>query len=562
MIADRANNNGHGGLLLGVTHLAPYTHYFHDSGAALIHNGRVIAAISEERFTRVPHYAGYPACALNWLLQVAGGDLSDIETTALPWPDAPGDPVFSPAPELRRIFRLRGFKNISFIEHQRAHAFCAYAYAPFESGTVISLDGMGLDGTVITGGAIYRFENGAAPYLVELIPRVGSTLGEFYGAITLALGWEMLKDEGKTMALAAFGDPDCARESLQKWTPLVSGAQIIGPELGLMEYGTVNGRHLLTLAASPASTAFAEIIHKYGRENIAAAAQSLLEDRVLALVRSVVHDPRENLCLAGGLFLNIHLVRRLREEGYRVFPYPNPGDGGTAVGAALAAYHDQTGATVRQQESPVYLGPCYSPSQIEAAIATAGVPFQKLRQPAKTAAYLLESGAVLGLFQGRAEWGPRALGNRSVLADPRSPEIRMRINGILKKRESFQPFGPMMTPSAASELLENACDSPFMIDAFSVNARGRLQLAAAVHEDGTVRPQILRPGDNPFCFDLLQEFGKRTSVEALINTSLNIHGEAMCLTPDDALHLWKRGGVDALLMPPFLIKRNPLAEEA
>jgi carbamoyltransferase len=554
-------NGGRDGWLLGLTHMAPFTHYWHDSGAALVHNGRVIAAVAEERFTRVPHYAGYPACALNWLLQWGGCDLSEIETAALPWPDAPDNPDFSPPPQVRRIARLPRLKNISFVDHQRAHAFCAYAYAPFESGTVISLDGMGLDGIVVSGGAIYRFENGRPPDLVRLIPRAGSTLGEFYGAITLALGWEMLKDEGKTMALAAFGNPNGAREALQAWAPQVCGACVGGPDLGLADHGVVNGRHLIAFGSSAASAAFAQTINKYGRENTAAAAQSLLEERVLRLVRSAV-GPRENLCLAGGLFLNIHLVRQLREEGYRVFAYPNPGDGGTAVGAALAAYHDQTGNSVRQHDSPVYLGPSYSRSRMEAAIAASGAPFQELNRPAHTAARLLESGEVLGLFQGRAEWGPRALGNRSVLADPRNPQVRTRINAILKKRESFQPFGPMMTPEAASALLENAFDSPFMIDAFAVNARGRRQLAAAVHEDGTVRPQILRSSENPFCFELLQEFGQRTGVEALINTSLNIHGEAMCLTPEDALHLWRRGGVDALLMPPFLVRTDPVAEEA
>lgn len=555
-------NDGGNGLLLGLTHLPPYTHSFHDSAAALVHRGQIVAAVAEERFTRVPHYAGYPACALNWLLQFVGSSLSEIETAALPWPDAPNKPDFSPPPEVRRIARFPRLKKIAFIDHQRAHAFCAYAYAPFESGTVISLDGMGLDGTVVSGGAVYRFQQGKPPALVQLVPRVGSTLGEFYGAATLALGWQMLKDEGKTMALAAFGNPNCAREALQVWAPQVLGNCIAGPDLGLVEHGVVNGRHWVTFGSSAACIDFQKIIGKYGRENTAAAAQSILEEKVLAFVRSAAPDLHENLCLAGGLFLNIHLVRQLREQGYRVFAYPNPGDGGTAVGAALAAYHDQTGQGIRQHGSPVYLGPSYSPSRIAAAIAESGAPYQELARPAQTAARLLESGKVLGLFQGRAEWGPRALGNRSVLADPRKPEMRERINAILKKRESFQPFGPIMTPETASELLENAFDSPFMIDAFAVNARGRLQLAAAVHEDGTVRPQILRPEENFFCFELLQEFGQRTGLAALINTSLNIHGEAMCLTPEDALHLWRRGGVDALLMPPFLVTTTPLVEEA
>jgi carbamoyltransferase len=521
------------GLILGLTHLMPYTYYCHDSSVAMVAGGKVIAAVAEERFTRVPHYAGYSACALNWLFQFSKAEWSDIQAVALPWPDATGIDGFSPPASLRKIARPANTKNIVLIDHQRAHAFSTYAYAPFEFGTVLCLDGIGMDGNTFSAGAIYDFTANRPPKLRRLFERIGSSLGEFYGAVTQALGWEMLKDEGKTMALAALGDPRTARKLLEPLAPQVTRSMIKGPDLGLTDRGAINGHHLITFAG-PTYTSLRAIIRQCGRENTAAAAQAILEDRVLDLAGAAAPERNENLCLAGGLFLNIHLVRRLREEGYRIFAYPNPGDGGTAVGAALASYYDRTGASVRQHGSPVYLGPEFSESQVEAAIRAANVPHQKLRQPTETAAELLRSGQVLGIFQGRAEWGPRALGNRSVLADPRDPGVRTRINSILKKRESFQPFGPMMTEHAATKLLQTPYCSPFMIDAFKVTPRGQELLGAAIHVDGTVRAQILRSSENPFCFDLLRRFEQRTGVAALINTSLNIHGKSMCLTPEDA----------------------------
>src|SRR5579864_8032225 len=152
----RQNDNA-GDFVLGFTHLAPYTHYCHDSSVALLQQGRVIAAVAEERFTRIPHYAGYPACALNWLLQLTGTELKDIQTAALAWPDAPDNGDFSPHAEMRIICRFPKFKNISFVDHQRAHSFSAYAYAPFETGTILSLDGIGQDGNIVSAGAIYEF---------------------------------------------------------------------------------------------------------------------------------------------------------------------------------------------------------------------------------------------------------------------------------------------------------------------------------------------------------------------------------------------------------------------
>ena len=542
--------------ILGFSHLEPFANYFHGTSVCLVQDNSVRCAIAEERFTRIPQYAGYPACALNYILAKYGLGYLDIDAIALPWP-ATGNTLEvlqNPNPGQHEFFR--GIPVIH-VNHQTAHAYSAFAYNPFASGYILTLDGMGFDDDLVTCGGEFSFARNTSPVRERLLKRRGSSLGEFYGAVTTALGWTMLKDEGKTMALAGFAsaNPEIVAE-LGEMAPRYVDGEFIGPELEIIEPPILNGRHNVELTGT-CREYLRKLISAHGKAAIAAAAQKILEHRIVEFCQVSI-PVGSNVCLAGGVFLNIHVNRRLREVGYNVFTYPNPGDGGTAVGAALWAAEQKSKSSIRQCEAPVYLGPDFSAKEIEGIVSNSkGITFKYSDSPVTEVTALLLAGKVVGIFQGRAEWGPRALGNRSVFADPTQLHIKERLNLILKKREGFQPFGAIMTRHGANTLLEAMpCESSYMFDVFHVREEVRDKVPAIVHADGTVRPQILQPGENSFCEELLISFGKVSGIEALLNTSLNLHGEAMCLAPSDAIHLLQRGGIDILYLSPFMVRRQ------
>jgi carbamoyltransferase len=298
-------------------------------------------------------------------------------------------------------------------------------------------------------------------------------------------------------------------------------------------------------------------------EDIAFEAQRLLEETVLRLLG---HFRRETglgrLCIGGGVGLNVKMNSRIQRSGLfdEVFAFPIPNDSGLAIGAAVGFWVDRCG----RRPSPLkhlYLGPSWSDDDIEQQVKSCGLTYRKCEDIASDTARILADGKVVGWFQGRLEGGPRALGGRSILADPRRIEARDRVNTAIKFREYWRPFCPSLTEEAAARYLVKPSAAPFMIQAFEATEEARRQTPAVVHVDGTMRPQTVDPQSNPRYYRLLKAFEARTGVPVLLNTSFNVKGEAIVCSPRDALRTFWSTGLDALAIGSFLIEKpeTPLA---
>jgi carbamoyltransferase len=280
---------------------------------------------------------------------------------------------------------------------------------------------------------------------------------------------------------------------------------------------------------------------------------------MLTVVRLAVEKTRcRNVCLAGGVALNSKANGKILTSGFvdRIFVQPAASDDGVALGAALAPYLDGGGRVPQIPMRHAYLGPAYTDEEIESALRTYKLRYAKLEDPAKTAAELLAAGKILGWFQGRMEFGPRALGSRSILADPRDPEMNAKVNNAVKFREWWRPFAPSMLAEAAGEYLESATDSPFMVLTAPVKPEKRGVIPAVTHVDGSARPQTVERSINPLYWRLIDEFGKRTGVPVVMNTSFNLRGEAIVNTPTDAIRTFFSSGMDALVIGSFLVEKR------
>jgi carbamoyltransferase len=283
---------------------------------------------------------------------------------------------------------------------------------------------------------------------------------------------------------------------------------------------------------------FNEFIKSHGKKNLAACAQKVLEKRTKELVENTVEKTGvKKVCLGGGTFLNVKVNKKIRESEKveEVFIFPNPGDAGIDVGAAIYTYWKETEKPVKNKLETVYFGTEFSNEEIEKELEEIKIKYEKVN-PSKAGADLIAEGKVIGWFQGAMEYGPRALGNRSVLADPRNPKMREKINKYLKRREWFMPFAPSMLDKAKEEYLVNAIESPFMIMAFDVQKNKIKDFPAAIHVDGTTRPQTVKKEFNEKYWKLIKQFEKNTGIPIVLNTSFNKHGCVMVRTPVEALN--------------------------
>jgi len=293
-------------------------------------------------------------------------------------------------------------------------------------------------------------------------------------------------------------------------------------------------------------------------KNIAYAVQSACEVAMLSVVRLAIDQTRcRNLCLAGGVALNSKANGKLLKSGLvdQIFVQPAASDDGVALGAALTPYLDSGGRLPDRAMRHAYLGPAFEDDAVEATLRTYKLRFTRLKDVAAIAAELLAQGKILGWFQGRMEFGPRALGNRSILADPRDPEMNVRVNNAVKFREWWRPFAPSLKKEAASDYLESATDSPFMILTAQVRPEKQGVIPAVTHVDGSARPQTVEQEINPLYWRLIDEFEKRTGVPVIMNTSFNLRGEAIVNTPTDALRTFFSSGMDALVLGSFLVEK-------
>jgi len=559
----------------------------HDSSLCLVEDGAIIFASSEERFSKLKHDPRAPLGALIYLLEHYDFTMDDIDFVAL------GMPAFrvlhgifggnaatvmksllplalkAAGPALKygldRISDSRpkrlGFEwlprqKVRYVSHYLSHGASAYRTSGHLSALSVNLDAAGSDeqGRPFSG-AVFTCDGGVMN-LVQTISRYTS-LGCFYNAVTQAVGFKPLGEDWKLMGLAAFGDPGPCQQSMHALAPDFERGRFLANQFSVE--AKLIDRPLL-LKKTRLWRRLSEMVDKHGDRDVAAAAQKVFEDILLKYFRWLLERYKHRvIVLAGGAFHNIKACMRLRQEfpGHKFLVHPAAGDPGTAVGAALELYHRLTGNPTVINLKSLALGAGYSESDMLAELGRVSgeVSWEKPADLPRSVAQELTCGRIVGLCQGRAEWGPRALGQRSVLADPRNPKARDHINLALKNREWFMPFAPSIVEEDGPAYLVNYEYSPFMTDAFPVTPKARREIPAAVHLDGTARPQIVRRGVLPHYHAIISAFRELTGVGAVLNTSFNRHGLPIVNDPRDAiLHLlW--GCTDVLALGPFLVRR-------
>lgn len=541
-----------------------------------------MADAAEERFVRVKHYAGLPVRALDYCLKSQNLTMADIDVVAVPseWSvpdlnflfDLKGSRRERPTrqhqalefvreilnrPEVKpplylKTFPMHARTEIVHVNHHLAHAASAY----YTSGTrekqlVVTCDGIGDEISV----ALWRGENGR----ITLLKSFGrdASIGWFYSNVTEALGWWHGDGEGKTMGLAPYGDFTTCRGILDRFTPKFAGGALVEAhdfgrncywnELGAIQWHMDQAYEIEAL------------IHKYGREHIAAEAQRVLEEQVQGLVYAWLEkEQTQNLSCAGGVFLNVKLNQRMWESGKvaRHNVYPNAGDSGLAVGAALYAYYQaHPGAPIHPIED-LYWGPEFSNKEIEETLRLRNLSYRRVENVEEFAARQLAENKIVAWFQGRMESGPRALGNRSILMSANRAENKDIINARVKFREAFRPFCPSLLWESREDYLEKARDEFFMITSFTCKESKRIKIPAVVHADHTLRPQTIKRDVNPRFWSLINEFGKLTGEPLLLNTSFNIMGEPIVCHPREAIRCFYDNGLDCLVLCDFVLEKR------
>ena len=554
----------------------------HDGAACLLVDGVVVANAAEERFTRIKHDSGFPAAAIAYCLRLAGVTSRDIDVVAVAGQFLPlgmerrfvlaprhlaalaaARPVESRARQLLSGTRLgdpplyvprvelSSRCDFRFVEHHRSHAAAAYhTRGRDDRCLVVTMDGIG--DAVST--AVWLGEGNA----VEPLARWGreASLGWFYGNVTEALGWQHGDGEGTTMGLAAYGDADRVGNRLECFHPAFANGQLARPhEFGNPSYLDRNGTFHWHFADAEQIRTVAQ---DCGAENVAAAAQAILERQVLDVVRSWTEARQlKRLACAGGVFLNVKLNQRVwRDAGLEEhWVFPDAGDSGLAIGAALDAWHGLAEPAASARLEHLYLGPAFSDEVVRGILDERRLAYRETADPSRDAAEGLAAGQIVGWFQGRMESGPRALGNRSILMSPMQAANKDLINARVKFRESFRPFCPSLLFERKDDYLLGGREESFMITSFEVAPGKRAAIPAVVHVDGTVRPQTVKRETNPRFHRLIEQFGRLTGEHAVLNTSFNIRGEPMVCHPRDAIRCFFDTGLDMLVIGGFVLEK-------
>ena len=555
--------------------------YSHDSAVALIRDGQVVAAVAEERLTRKKHQGGIPHEAVAWCLESAGLNLSDVDHIGcymrpglrlgkrLPYrlKTALRSPLYAAAFAGYEIIHnaqyIAGMRKLCppnaqlhYVEHHPAHAASAFLCSPFAEAALLSIDYVGEWAVTWTGvgsgGDIQRLRQTNYP----------NSLGVFYSALTDYLGFLRASDEYKVMGLASYGDPvyyDALKKVIQ---PQADGWYQIDHRYTAWQYrpgsrcGYFSNRFIQEFGPPRKK---GEPLTDHHR-NLAASAQRLLEDIVLDLARSLHKETGlDNLCLAGGVALNCSMNGRLRQEGpfKNIWVQPASGDDGIAIGAALQLHHQLGGTPRNYTMDHAYLGPSVSNEEIADYLALTKTPHRKSDDIARDTAQLLADGNIVGWFQGPMEFGPRALGGRSILADPTRPDMKDLINKHVKFREEFRPFAPSVLAEHAEEYFEGCTDSPFMLFVYPVRPEKQAEVPAITHINGTARVQTVTKTANPRYHALIKAFADLRGTPMRLNTSFNVLGEPIVHSPADAIRCFYSTGMDALALGDYLIVKNP-----
>lgn len=564
--------------------------YHADASAALIGDGEVLAAVEEERLSRIKHHSGVPYESIRWLLESTGVKASEIEHVA--FSRSPHTHIARrvasnvkrslvsrrlPHGSVGRLHRIeslpgdlseqvgmdRSKTRFHFVEHHPAHMASAFYASELEEALVCSIDGLGDHVSVAWG--VGRGSD------LTLNGRVyfPHSLGFFYTAITQFLGFPHYGDEYKVMGLAPYGEPALMAEMSRiisidgskprfrlnsRYFRHFSSEVIWRTEDGSPEIGTMYTDRIAELLGPPRGPGEPITNHHC---NVAASAQQALEDAVSKIIGRIIRQSGiKDLALAGGVALNVTTNTRLKDEGKigRMYVQPAATDSGTSIGAAFYVLHDRLGVQNRKPMSHVYLGPEYSVDAMRAALVDADLKFVELDDDALCArtAQLLAKGKIVGWFQGAVEFGPRALGNRSIVCDPRDGGMKDVLNARTKRREGFRPFAPSVLVERSREIFEMVEPSPYMLFAPRVKNEWRDRIPAVTHVDGTSRIQTVDRRQNELYWKLIKAFDDLTGVPVVLNTSFNENEPIVC-NPNDAVACFVRADMDVLVMGPFIV---------
>jgi len=604
-------------------HILGISAYYHDSAACLVRDGRVVAAAQEERFTRRKHDHRFPSRAVEFCLKHAGISPGELDYVA--FYDKPLlkferllETYIDYAPRGLRSFllamplwlreklwireqvaRQSGFPGkVLFTEHHESHAASAFFPSPFESAAVLTMDGVGEWATSSYG---YGRRN-ELHLLAEL--RFPHSLGLLYSAFTYYTGFRVNSGEYKVMGLAPYGEPRYVKLILDELVDLREDGSL---RLNMKYFDfaaglTMTNKAFDRLFGGPPRKPEGELTQR--EMDLARSVQEVTEEAMLRMARHAHKVTGEkNLCLAGGVALNCVGNGRILREGpfERVWVQPAAGDAGGSLGAALSVWHQYLGnerdaREVRRGASDgmagrmadgmagSYLGPEFTNEEIEEALLTLGARYRRVPRAELTdvVARLLSEEKVVGWFQGRMEFGPRALGARSILGDPRSPRMQSQMNLKIKFRESFRPFAPSVLRERVADYFELDTDSPYMLLVAPVRERLRREMTkeeesrfgierlnvprstipAVTHVDYSARVQTVRREESPLYYDLLAAFERQTGCAVLVNTSFNVRGEPIVCTPSEAFACFMRTEMDALAVGDFVLLKSEQGDSA
>ena len=560
--------------------------YYHDSAAAILKDGHVVAAVEEERFSRKKFDDGFPRMAIDWCLKEAGITPEQINSVA--FYDKPVlkferllDNYIAVAPRglysflnvipkwlHKRLWikeeikkHIRGYQgDIIFPEHHMSHAAHTFFTSPFDEAAILTVDGVGEWSTTSFGSA----ENTSIKLTDDI--RWPHSIGMFYSAFTYFLGFKVNEGEYKLMGLSAYGKPKYYDLILNEILDVKNdGSLHLNLKYFAFTYDKVmTNQKFAELFGIPRreEDAKAEQIHY----DIGASAQKVLEDIMLKMVNHVHKKTgMKNLCLGGGVALNGVANYRILKEGpfESVHIPPSPGDGGSAIGCAQYLYyiHKKQRRIIVQDHAKriqenVYVGPSFSNDEIKSFLEENNIDYEYLtrEQLLQTTAKLISEQNVVGWYQGKIEWGPRALGNRSILADPRDSKMKDVLNEKIKHRELFRPFAPSILEEYVSEYFDLTIPSPYML--FVAKVKKPDKIPAVTHVDGTGRLQTVSREANPLYYDLINDFYKITGVPVVVNTSMNVRGEPIVNTPEQAYAMIIKTEMDYIMMGNYMIQRR------
>jgi carbamoyltransferase len=571
--------------------------YHGNASAAVLCDGRLVAAVEEERFNRVKYAAGFPAQAIRYCLKEAGLKLEEVDHVAVPRnPFARlGTKLFyalrmpsfarGRAKILAKFTGVREALAAAFdsdpqtiaaefhrIEHHQAHLASAFFVSPFERAALLSADGLGDFASTMWGSG-----SGNRMDIADAIAFPHS-LGLYYTAVTQYLGFLKFGDEYKVMGLAAYGEP----ERLEAFRDIVrfdanvssNGFRLgldyfvhhrTGPEMSWAEADktpTLGKLFSAEMSRRLGAARAAEEPLEQRHRNLAASLQARLEEVYLGMLGKLAKATGlKSICLAGGVAFNCVANGKIFESTpfEQVYVQPAAGDAGLAVGAAYYVWHQKLGKPRSFVMDHAYWGPNFSAAEIRAAIEASGIAREGYsvtelaeQELARRAAAIIADGKILGWFQGRAEWGPRALGNRSIVADPRRADMKDILNRRIKHREIFRPFAPSILAEATGEWFAKSHPSPFMTLAYAVRPEKRALIPAPTHVDGTGRLQTVTKEANPRYHALISAFRDLTGVPVVLNTSFNDNEPIVC-RPEEAIDCFLRTKMDALVLGDFLV---------